>query len=179
MHTLLGLYMWVFFCCVEPDISWFWLAYSWEWVVSLNFDWQYISGKKKFRWPLVCTKTFLVLQCLVHICTVLLFLEPILPVVRFDRNVSLEMRVFHSTILILSSSATALNVTTWVVWPAAIQFLLLTRSLAKSIVKDCILSTRYQYMPFVLPTKAHTFDQCFGNAAIGLASINLSLRTYV
>ncbi|KAF5310563.1 hypothetical protein D9619_008199 [Psilocybe cf. subviscida] len=33
MHTLLGLYIW-------------------EWVVSLPFDWQYLSGKKTFRWPL-------------------------------------------------------------------------------------------------------------------------------
>ena len=26
---------------------------SWEFVVSIDFDWQFISGKKKFRWPLV------------------------------------------------------------------------------------------------------------------------------
>lgn len=27
--------------------------YSWEWVTSLSFDWQFLSGKKKFRWPMV------------------------------------------------------------------------------------------------------------------------------
>lgn len=27
---------------------------SWEFVTSLDFDWQFISGVKKFRWPLVC-----------------------------------------------------------------------------------------------------------------------------
>ncbi len=27
--------------------------YSWEFITSLSFDWQYISGKKKFKWPLV------------------------------------------------------------------------------------------------------------------------------
>jgi hypothetical protein len=26
---------------------------SWEWASSLDFDWQFISGKKKFKWPLV------------------------------------------------------------------------------------------------------------------------------
>jgi hypothetical protein len=26
---------------------------SWEWATSLGFDWQFISGQKRFRWPLV------------------------------------------------------------------------------------------------------------------------------
>lgn len=26
---------------------------SWEFALSADFDWQFISGKKKFRWPLV------------------------------------------------------------------------------------------------------------------------------
>lgn len=30
-----------------------WFSNSWEFVLSLDFDWQFISGKKKFRWPLV------------------------------------------------------------------------------------------------------------------------------
>ena len=25
----------------------------WEWATTLGFDWQYLSGKKRFRWPLV------------------------------------------------------------------------------------------------------------------------------
>ncbi|KAF8635442.1 hypothetical protein AX15_000425 [Amanita polypyramis BW_CC] len=33
MHALLGLYIW-------------------EWFMSLPFDWQFLSGKKKFRWPM-------------------------------------------------------------------------------------------------------------------------------
>lgn len=152
-------------------------VYSWEWVVSLDFDWQYISGKKKFRWPMVCTNTFL-LQCLVHICSVLLFLEPILPVVRFDRNVSPSMRVFRSTYPDIFFQCHCFE-RYYVSRMANCDTIPLTRSLAKSIVKDCTLSIRYQYMLFVPSTKAHTFDQCFGNAAIGLASINLSLRTYV
>ncbi|KAI1794437.1 hypothetical protein LXA43DRAFT_883692 [Ganoderma leucocontextum] len=34
MHTLLGLYLW-------------------EFVTSLPFDWQYLIGKRKFKWPLI------------------------------------------------------------------------------------------------------------------------------
>jgi len=34
MHALLGLY-------------------CWEWFTSLDFDWQYISGKRAFRWPMI------------------------------------------------------------------------------------------------------------------------------
>ncbi|TFK38035.1 hypothetical protein BDQ12DRAFT_606964 [Crucibulum laeve] len=88
MHALLGLYIW-------------------EWFTSLDFDWQYISGKKKFRWPLIFY--FLNRYCL---------------------------------LFALIGIAIALNVTTEV---------------------DC--------------QGLYTFNQCFGNAAIGLASINLSLRT--
>lgn len=28
-------------------------CYRWEFFTSFAFDWQYISGKKKFKWPLV------------------------------------------------------------------------------------------------------------------------------
>ena len=31
-----------------------WGFQSWEWVMSLDFEWRFISGKKKFRWPMVC-----------------------------------------------------------------------------------------------------------------------------
>jgi len=97
MHTLLGLYMSVFvFVCTEPDISWFRLEYRWEWAVSFHFDWKYVSGKKTFRWPMVCTSTIL-LQCLVHIFSDLLFLEPILPLFGPNRNVTLGMCVLHPT----------------------------------------------------------------------------------
>ncbi|KAF9449812.1 hypothetical protein P691DRAFT_519345 [Macrolepiota fuliginosa MF-IS2] len=88
MHALLGLYIW-------------------EWFTSLDFDWQYISGKKKFRWPMVFY--FLNRYCL---------------------------------LFALVGIAVALNVTSQI---------------------DC--------------QALYTFNQCLGNAAIGLASINLSLRT--
>jgi hypothetical protein len=26
---------------------------SYEWFLSLDFDWDFISGKKRFRWPMV------------------------------------------------------------------------------------------------------------------------------
>ncbi|GLB42280.1 hypothetical protein LshimejAT787_1102950 [Lyophyllum shimeji] len=88
MHTLLGLYIW-------------------EWFTSLDFDWQFISGKKKFRWPMIFY--FLNRYCL---------------------------------LFALMGIAIALNVTTEI---------------------NC--------------QGLYTFNQCFGNASIGLASINLSLRT--
>jgi hypothetical protein len=88
MHALLGLYIW-------------------EWFTSLDFDWQFISGKKKFRWPMVFY--FLNRYCL---------------------------------LFALVGIAIVLNVTSKI---------------------DC--------------QKLYTFNSCFGNAAIGLSSINLSLRT--
>jgi hypothetical protein len=36
MHCLVGLYMWEFFC-------------------SLDFEWAVITGKRRFRWPMVCS----------------------------------------------------------------------------------------------------------------------------
>ncbi|EJF59565.1 hypothetical protein DICSQDRAFT_108732 [Dichomitus squalens LYAD-421 SS1] len=88
MHTLLGLYIW-------------------EFVTSLPFDWQYLSGQRKFKWPLVFyfAGRYFLLFALIGI-------------------------------------AIALNVTT----PVNCQAL-------------------------------YTYNQIFGNASIGLASINLSLRT--
>ncbi|EIW78634.1 hypothetical protein CONPUDRAFT_167603 [Coniophora puteana RWD-64-598 SS2] len=88
MHCLLGLYMW-------------------EFATSLDFDWQFISGKKRFKWPLMFY--FAGRYCL---------------------------------LFALIGIAIALNVTTEV---------------------NC--------------QALYTFNQVFGNAAIGLASINLSLRT--
>jgi len=82
-------------------------VYVWEWVLSLDFDWQYISGSKQFRWPLVFY--FLNRYCL---------------------------------LFALVGITIALNVTTRI---------------------DCQV--------------LYTFNSLFGQASIGLASINLSLRT--
>ncbi|KAI0754422.1 hypothetical protein C8Q80DRAFT_1094001 [Daedaleopsis nitida] len=88
MHTLLGLYIW-------------------EFLTSFPFDWQYICGKRKFKWPLVFyfAGRYFLLFALIGI-------------------------------------AVALNVTERV---------------------NC--------------QALYTYNQIFGNATIGLASINLSLRT--
>lgn len=88
MHALLGVYIW-------------------EWFTSLRFDWKYISGKKKFRWPMVFY--FLNRYCL---------------------------------LFALVGIAISLNVTT---------------------VINCQV--------------LYTYIQVLGNASVGLASINLSLRT--
>ncbi|TFK46833.1 hypothetical protein OE88DRAFT_1637724 [Heliocybe sulcata] len=88
MHCLIGLYIW-------------------EFVTSLPFDWEFISGKKRFRWPMIFyfANRYFLLFALIGIAIVL-------------------------------------NVTT----PINCQAL-------------------------------YTIIQCFGNASIGLASINLSIRT--
>lgn len=88
MHCLLGLYIW-------------------EFCTSLDFDWMFISGKKKFRWPLF-----------------------------------FYFAGRYSLLAALIGIAVALNVTS----PVNCQGL-------------------------------YTFNQLLGNMAIGLASINLSLRT--
>jgi len=88
MHVLFGLYIW-------------------EWFMSIEFDWDFIRGKRKFRWPM--TFYFLNRYCL---------------------------------LFALIGITIALNIT-------------------KKI--DC--------------QKLYTFNSCTGNMAIGLASINLSLRT--
>jgi hypothetical protein len=82
-------------------------VYVWEWVLSLDFDWQYISGRKQFRWPLVFY--FLNRYCL---------------------------------LFALIGITIALNVQSKI---------------------DCQV--------------LYTFNSVFGQASIGLASINLSLRT--
>ncbi|KAJ8089625.1 hypothetical protein PM082_014883 [Marasmius tenuissimus] len=28
-------------------------VYLWEWVISLDFDWAFVSGQQKFRWPMI------------------------------------------------------------------------------------------------------------------------------
>ncbi|KAH9915989.1 uncharacterized protein B0H18DRAFT_856441, partial [Fomitopsis serialis] len=88
MHALLGLYLWEFF-------------------TSVPFDWEYISGRRKFRWPMI------------------FFF--------FNR---------YCMLFALIGIAIALDATTAI---------------------NC--------------QALYTYNQVFGNASIGLASINLSLRT--
>ncbi|KAJ7634579.1 hypothetical protein FB45DRAFT_1025512 [Roridomyces roridus] len=88
IHVLLGLYLW-------------------EWCTSLEFDWDFVSGKRVFRWPMIFY--FLNRYCL---------------------------------LFALVGITIALNVTSQI---------------------DC--------------QSLYAFNQTFGNASIGLASINLALRT--
>ena len=69
MHALLGLYAYV----VLITCSWFRVSitanHRYEFFLTLDFDWEFISGKKRFRWPLVkysVLTTFylpLIIQC--------------------------------------------------------------------------------------------------------------------
>jgi len=81
--------------------------YIWEWFVSLDFDWEFISGKKKFRWPMIFY---------------------------FANRYSLFFAMIGVMI--------AFNITSEI---------------------DC--------------QALYTFNQVSGDAAVGLASINLSIRT--
>jgi len=82
-------------------------AYVWEWLISLDFDFQFIMRRKQFRWPMI-----------------FYFLGR------------------YSLLFAMTGIVVALNVTTEV---------------------NC--------------QALYTFNALFGNAAIGMASINLSLRT--
>lgn len=88
MHTLLGLYIW-------------------EWFTTLDFDFAFLTGRKRFRWPL--TFYFLGRYCLL--------------------------------------------------------FALMGITIALDVTKEVNCQALY------------TFNQCFGNFAIGMASVNLSVRT--
>ncbi|KAF8155569.1 hypothetical protein B0H34DRAFT_501421 [Crassisporium funariophilum] len=88
MHSLLGLY-------------------AYEWFLSLDFDWEFLSGKKKFRWPMV----------------------------------------FYF----------------------ANRYLLLFAMIGIAIALDTTEEVDCQAL--------YTFNQLAGDAAVGLASINLSIRT--
>ncbi|CAK5262060.1 unnamed protein product [Mycena citricolor] len=88
MHTLLGLY-------------------TWEWFTSLPFDWEVLTGRKRFRWPLIFyfANRYLLLAALIGI------------IIAFDTTKEINCQALF------------------------------------------------------------TFNQVAGDAAVGLASINLSLRT--
>nr|GAT59249.1 predicted protein [Mycena chlorophos] len=81
--------------------------YAWEWFISLPFDWEVLSGKKQFRWPLIFyfANRYLLLGALIGIA------------IGFDTFTELDCQPLF------------------------------------------------------------TFNQFAGDAAVGLASINLSLRT--
>ena len=84
MHALLGVYMWV----SESDLSQVLLTiyYSWEFATSLDFDYQFLTGKKSFRWPLV--SELLLLIHFTYSWPDFLFRRSICPAFYANRNVS-------------------------------------------------------------------------------------------
>ncbi|KAM6503359.1 hypothetical protein JOM56_000302 [Amanita muscaria] len=88
MHTLLGLY-------------------AYEWFISLDFEWDFITGTKKFRWPMI----------------------------------------FYF----------------------ANRYLLLLTLIGVAVALDSVTEINCQAL--------YTFNQLAGNSAVGMASINLSIRT--
>lgn len=135
--------------------------HRYEWFISLEFDWDFVSGKKKFRWPLVSIAAELEGGACLHwdsysilltvICYSLPWLgckfeEPKPPFWRTKKRCTAQL---HST-----RRGTLLVVVHF--FPA----LLMIRSEV-----DC--------------QALYTFNQLAGDAAVGLASINLSIRTWV
>ena len=116
--------------------------YRWEFVTSLDFDWQFLSGKKQFRWPLVGWSVYHQWSLGDKLSPVVLFCRSLLSVVCTHRNVRLISLHLGAADHNVHCSAIALNVRTEI---------------------DC--------------QGLYTFNQVFGNAAVGLASINLSIRT--
>ena len=49
----------VFICAFSPVFlsSSCWLIIRYEWFISLDFEWDFISGKKRLRWPMVSSAT--------------------------------------------------------------------------------------------------------------------------
>ena len=85
MHVLLGLYLWVFLTCpslIDNSHPY----YSWEFATSLDFDYQFLTGKKSFRWPLV-SELLLLIHC-THPWSDFLFRRSICPAFYANRNVS-------------------------------------------------------------------------------------------
>jgi hypothetical protein len=51
MHALLGLYAYV--THTARTLPYHDALDSWEFFISLPFEWDFITGRKRFRWPLV------------------------------------------------------------------------------------------------------------------------------
>ncbi|KAF8162464.1 hypothetical protein K438DRAFT_2025470 [Mycena galopus ATCC 62051] len=100
--------------------------YAWEWFVSLEFDWQVLSGRKPFRWPLV------------------------------------SPALFASSHFIIKEQLAQ-------IFYFANRYLLLGAMAGIAIALDSVKEINCQAI--------YTFNQFAGDAAVGLASINLSLRT--
>ena len=90
------------------------MSYSWEFVTSLDFEWDFISGKKKFRWPAVSNDQILDVDelCSWNFIADILLCGTILFADRPDRDVrELFLFVFPIIWLIRLYSLVALDVT--------------------------------------------------------------------
>jgi hypothetical protein len=68
---------------IKTDIA---LSVSWEWFTSIEFDWDFIRGRRKFRWPMVSSHG----ECSPLLAVDILFLESLLSPLRAHRNVSVH-----------------------------------------------------------------------------------------
>ena len=64
------------------------MSLSWEWFISLPFDFSFIFGKRKFRWPMVCNGFDYQSSRSAHLSPDLLLFGAICIAIRARRSVS-------------------------------------------------------------------------------------------
>ena len=76
--------------CPFPPLVGAHIFVRYEWFLSLDFDWDFLTGAKRFRWPMVSGFNPRYPICSQHLhYTDLLLRQPISLILRNDRNVSL------------------------------------------------------------------------------------------
>jgi hypothetical protein len=138
--------------------------HSWEFFISLPFDWQFFSGKKKFRWPLVTTPALPARSTAEHLsrsCTLSIVTPCYSPSseCQSPAHFLLSILTFISAVLSLSTLKSK-------PYPRCLQP---ERNPQRAL--DPLREVNCQVL--------YTFNAILGNFAIGTASINLSIRTSV
>ena len=154
----------------------------WEWAISLPFDWKYITGLKPFRWPMVSASIcpgwminwtrwqifyFLNRYCLFFVL--------------IGMYVDIRFKGLYLVLInILQRHSTECDrVRSFISSQPVDQTFLTFGFQGGRLSRALYVQPGTLYMRSTLWLYANHLVQCFGNAAIGLASINLSLRTYV
>ena len=83
---------------------------SWEFFISLGFEWDFITGRKRFRWPLVSRRPSLSSSVLMGGPPGVLFRRTLLSFSGLDWNVRLTDSILHARHL-TNISAIALDTT--------------------------------------------------------------------
>ena len=82
----------------------------WEWFISLSFDWEFVSGKRNFKWPMVCN-TVARKKRFLSLAAGILFRKPLFPTSCPSWNVSFFIAGVGEELTLPCVSAIALNIT--------------------------------------------------------------------